>query len=97
MIVRTAHLKELMGERTWKVTPRTARPVAAGPPDGVERRSAASVGAPLRGDVPAAPRPELEPAGAAELEPSEVAQSGLQRIAALLEEIESRRESEAPR
>lgn len=49
VIVRTAHLKELMGEKTWKVTPRAARPVAAGPPDGVERRSASSAGAPLRG------------------------------------------------
>jgi diguanylate cyclase (GGDEF)-like protein len=48
VIVRTAHLKELMGERTWKVTPRAARPVAAGPPDGVERRSPTSVGSALR-------------------------------------------------
>ncbi|MGH3078987.1 MAG: glycosyltransferase [Gaiellaceae bacterium] len=26
VVARTAHLKELMGERRWKVTPRTARP-----------------------------------------------------------------------
>lgn len=52
VIVRTAHLKELMGERTWKVTPRAARPVAGGPPDGVERRSPASVGSALRGTAP---------------------------------------------
>jgi cellulose synthase/poly-beta-1,6-N-acetylglucosamine synthase-like glycosyltransferase len=48
-IVRTAHLKELMGERTWKVTPRAARPGAADPPDGLERRSPTSVGSALRG------------------------------------------------
>lgn len=51
IIVRTAHLKELMGERTWKVTPRAAKPVVVGPPDGVERRSPTSVGAQLRGDA----------------------------------------------
>ena len=50
IIVRTAHLKELMGERTWKVTPRAARP-AAGAPDGVERRDPHSVGAVLRGET----------------------------------------------
>ncbi len=54
VIVRTAQLKELMGEQAWKVTPRAARPVAASPPDGVERRSPSSVGAPLRGDEAAA-------------------------------------------
>ena len=54
VIVRTAHLKELMGERTWKVTPRSARPNAARPPDGLERRDPYSTGAPLRADeVPA--------------------------------------------
>ena len=44
IIVRTAHFKELMGEKTWKVTPRVA-----GPPGGVERRDPHSVGAALRG------------------------------------------------
>jgi diguanylate cyclase (GGDEF)-like protein len=29
VIARTAHLKELMGERKWKVTPRKARPAAS--------------------------------------------------------------------
>ena len=48
IIVRTAHLKELMGERTWKVTPRSARPAPAGPPDGNERRDPTSVGAAFR-------------------------------------------------
>jgi len=95
VIVRTAHLKELMGERTWKVTPRTLRSIAAGPPDGIERRSAASVGAPLRGDVPAAAPQELEPSAEAPLEPKFDARSGLQRIAAVLEEIETRRELES--
>jgi len=52
IIVRTAHLKELMGERTWKVTPRSARPVSAGPADGIERRDPTSVGAALRDAVP---------------------------------------------
>ncbi len=57
VIVRTAHLKELMGERTWKVTPRSTRPNSAGPPDGLERRDPSSVGALLRGDeVPASLR-----------------------------------------
>ena len=45
IIVRTAHLKELMGERTWKVTPRAVRPPSAGAPGGVERRDPHSVGA----------------------------------------------------
>ncbi|HSF61063.1 MAG TPA: glycosyltransferase [Gaiellaceae bacterium] len=58
VIVRTAHLKELMGEKTWKVTPRTARPAAARPPDGVERRSPGSVGAPLREARRTGPRPD---------------------------------------
>ena len=54
VIVRTAHLKELMGEKTWKVTPRSVRPGASGPPAGIERRDPTSVGAQLRGDeVPA--------------------------------------------
>lgn len=53
-VIRTAHLKELMGEKAWKVTPRAVRPVVASPPDGVERRSPSSVGAPLRGDEAAA-------------------------------------------
>jgi cellulose synthase/poly-beta-1,6-N-acetylglucosamine synthase-like glycosyltransferase/GGDEF domain-containing protein len=48
IIVRTAHLKELMGERTWKVTPRSTRP--SGPPGGVERRDPTSVGSRLRSD-----------------------------------------------
>ena len=57
IIVRTAHLKELMGERAWKVTPRSARPGPAGPPDGIERRDPASVGASLRrDDAPVAAR-----------------------------------------
>jgi cellulose synthase/poly-beta-1,6-N-acetylglucosamine synthase-like glycosyltransferase len=51
VIVRTAHLKELMGERTWKVTPRTARPASLGPPDGIDRRDPSSLGAPLRDDT----------------------------------------------
>lgn len=38
VIVRTAHIKELMGERTWKVTPRAARPGAVEPPEDVEPR-----------------------------------------------------------
>ncbi len=29
IVARTAHLKELMGERRWKVTPRTARPATS--------------------------------------------------------------------
>ena len=29
VVARTAHLKEFMGERKWKVTPRTARPAAS--------------------------------------------------------------------
>jgi len=29
VVARTAHLKELMGERSWKVTPRTARPTSS--------------------------------------------------------------------
>ncbi len=29
VVARTAHLKEVMGERRWKVTPRTARPASA--------------------------------------------------------------------
>ena len=52
VIVRTAHLKELMGERTWKVTPRVARPAAASVPPEAERRSPTSVGAALRPDGP---------------------------------------------
>lgn len=60
VIVRTAHLKELMGERTWKVTPRVAPQTAvAGPPGGVERRSPTSVGARLRGAPGAAEVVEL--------------------------------------
>lgn len=55
VIVRTAHLKELMGERAWKVTPRKVRPSAAIPPDADERRSPSSVGAPIRGDEAAVP------------------------------------------
>ena len=48
VIVRTAHLKELMGERAWKVTPRSV-PVGGGtPPDGIERRDPSSPGAPMR-------------------------------------------------
>ena len=43
IIVRTAHLKELMGEKTWKVTPRSARPIAAAP-GGIDRRDPTSVG-----------------------------------------------------
>ncbi len=54
IIVRTAHLKELMGERTWKVTPRSTRAVTSIPPDLVERRSPTSVGAALRGPAPVA-------------------------------------------
>jgi cellulose synthase/poly-beta-1,6-N-acetylglucosamine synthase-like glycosyltransferase len=50
VIVRTAHLKELMGERTWKVTPRSTRPSKPGPPGGIERRDPRSVGSNLRGD-----------------------------------------------
>ncbi len=53
VIVRTGHLKELMGERAWKVTPRSARRPAGEAPGGEERRSPDSVGAPLRGDVAA--------------------------------------------
>ncbi len=52
VIVRTAHLKELMGERTWKVTPRSTRSLLEGLPHGVERRSPNSVGVPLRGEHP---------------------------------------------
>ena len=58
VIVRTAHLKELMGERTWKVTPRASRPVAPVPDvedAEVERRSPDSVGALLRPDASATP------------------------------------------
>jgi cellulose synthase/poly-beta-1,6-N-acetylglucosamine synthase-like glycosyltransferase len=47
VIVRTAHLKELMGERTWKVTPRSV-PSSAVPPGGVERRDPASLGGSMR-------------------------------------------------
>ena len=54
VIVRTAHLKELMGERTWKVTPRASRAAARMIPEDAERRSPISVGATLRADVPAA-------------------------------------------
>ena len=50
VIVRTAHLKELMGEKTWKVTPRSVHPDPPGPPDGIDRRDPSSVGAALRGD-----------------------------------------------
>ena len=50
IIVRTAHLKELMGEKTWKVTPRSVRPTVAGAPGGLDRRDPTSVGAVLRGD-----------------------------------------------
>lgn len=50
IIVRTAHLKELMGERTWKVTPRTAR-APADPPGGIERRDPTSIGGSLRDDT----------------------------------------------
>jgi cellulose synthase/poly-beta-1,6-N-acetylglucosamine synthase-like glycosyltransferase/DNA-binding response OmpR family regulator len=57
IIVRTAHLKELMGERTWKVTPRASRPAPATVPGETERRSPASVGAPLRVDASAASAP----------------------------------------
>lgn len=58
VIVRTGHLKELMGERAWKVTPRTARRPAPHGPDGVERRSPDSPGAPLRETHPAeTPKP----------------------------------------
>jgi cellulose synthase/poly-beta-1,6-N-acetylglucosamine synthase-like glycosyltransferase len=33
IVARTAHLKELMGERKWKVTPRKARPAPSGTAD----------------------------------------------------------------
>ncbi len=52
IIVRTAHLKELMGERTWKVTPRSVPVTTAAPPDGIERRDPASLGAPMRHGLP---------------------------------------------
>jgi cellulose synthase/poly-beta-1,6-N-acetylglucosamine synthase-like glycosyltransferase/GGDEF domain-containing protein len=48
VIVRTAHLKELMGERTWKVTPRSVPVASADPPDGLERRDPESLGATMR-------------------------------------------------
>jgi cellulose synthase/poly-beta-1,6-N-acetylglucosamine synthase-like glycosyltransferase len=48
LMVRTAHLKELMGEKTWKVTPRSSRPRPSGPPDGIERRDPSSIGASMR-------------------------------------------------
>jgi len=51
IIVRTAHLKELMGERTWKVTPRASRPAAPTVLADAERRSPDSVGAVLRSDA----------------------------------------------
>jgi cellulose synthase/poly-beta-1,6-N-acetylglucosamine synthase-like glycosyltransferase/DNA-binding response OmpR family regulator len=51
VIVRTAHLKELMGEKTWKVTPRASRRSAEMSAAEAERRSSNSVGAALRGDV----------------------------------------------
>jgi cellulose synthase/poly-beta-1,6-N-acetylglucosamine synthase-like glycosyltransferase/DNA-binding NarL/FixJ family response regulator len=83
VIVRTAHLKELMGEKAWKVTPRTARPAAV--PDGVvERRSATSVGTPLRLG---------EPAAALDGE----TQEPLHRIASILEAIEVHRATRGPR
>jgi cellulose synthase/poly-beta-1,6-N-acetylglucosamine synthase-like glycosyltransferase/GGDEF domain-containing protein len=50
VIVRTAHLKELMGEKTWKVTPRSVKPRVGGAPGGLDRRDPASIGAALRGD-----------------------------------------------
>ena len=48
VIVRTAHLKELMGERTWKVTPRSVPTTSADPPDGIERRDPTSLGGTMR-------------------------------------------------
>ena len=61
VIVRTAHLKELMGEKTWKVTPRSVRPGPSGPPDGIERRDPTSRGAALRGDDVPAGAPYVAP------------------------------------
>jgi len=48
VIVRTAHLKELMGERTWRVTPRSLPAGRGTPPEGLERRDPGSLGAPMR-------------------------------------------------
>jgi hypothetical protein len=36
VIARTAHIKEAMREKTWKVTPRSAPAAAAGRPVGAE-------------------------------------------------------------
>ena len=77
IIVRTAHLKELMGEKAWKVTPRTARPAAA-PHSGVERRSATSVGTRIRRD-------DVAPTS------NGARQDPLHRIASILEMIEAHR------
>ena len=60
IIVRTAHLKELMGERTWKVTPRSVPVVTEVPPDGIERRDPASLGAGMRHGHPADVPVQLE-------------------------------------
>jgi hypothetical protein len=81
IISRTAQLKELMGERAWKVTPRTGgKAVSAAAQPASERRSPASVGAPRR----RAEDRVVAPHGKGSGDP-------LHRIASVLEAIDARR------
>jgi len=81
VISRTAQIKELMGERAWKVTPRAGgKAVSAAAQPASERRSPASVGAPLR----RAEDRVVAVQGRGSRDP-------LHRIASVLEEIDAQR------
>ena len=61
IIVRTAHLKELMGETHLEGDAAGVGPRSAGAPGGVERRDPHSVGAVLRGDLVPEAAPYVAP------------------------------------